>query len=359
MGRSTVSQRMDALLAQELIVPAGDRASTGGRPPKAFAFNRAAGVALAADLGATHARAAITDLGGETLAETAADVAIADGPELVLGWLEQTTDRLLKEAGKGRRDLRAMGLGLPGPMEHATGTPVAPPIMPGWDGYPVSRRLRDRYQVPALVDNDVNIMAIGEHWASGRRADHLVFVKVGTGIGAGIIANGRIHRGAQGAAGDIGHVYVAEHADVQCRCGNYGCLEAVAGGAAMAARLRASGIEARDSRDVVRLVREGSPEAVRLVRQAGRDLGNVLAGLVNFFNPSVLVVGGDVAHADEYLLAGVREIVYRRSTALATRRIEITRSGLDDRAGVVGAAVMAIDHVLQPALVDRALAAAG
>jgi predicted NBD/HSP70 family sugar kinase len=172
-----------------------------------------------------------------------------------------------------------------------------------------------------------------------------------------VITDGRIHRGAQGAAGDIGHIHVPDHDDVICRCGNLGCLEAIAGGAAMATALTTIGITAENSRDVVRHVRDGRPEAMRLVRQAGRELGGVLASAVNFFNPAVIVIGGDIAHADEHLLAGVREVVYRRSTALATRSIRIARSTLDDRAGVIGAAVMVIEAVLAPDAVDQAIAA--
>jgi predicted NBD/HSP70 family sugar kinase len=359
LARSTVAQRMDALLAQRLVIPAGASASTGGRPPKTFAFNRNAGVVLAADLGATHSRVAVTDLAGDVLAESREDIAIAEGPEVVLAWLEETFDGLLAERSLSRRDVRGIGVGVPGPVEFATGTPVAPPIMPGWDGYSVSARLRERYRAPVLVDNDVNIMALGEYWARWRDTAHLLFVKVGTGIGCGVITDGRIHRGAQGAAGDIGHIHVPDHDDVICRCGNLGCLEAIAGGGAMAARLSEAGINADNSRDVVRHVRDGRPEAMRLVRQAGRELGGVLASAVNFFNPGVIVIGGDIAHADEHLLAGVREVVYRRSTALATRSIRIARSTLDDRAGIIGAAVMVTEAVLAPDAVDQTIAATG
>jgi predicted NBD/HSP70 family sugar kinase len=359
LARSTVAQRMDALLAQRLVIPAGASASTGGRPPKTFAFNRNAGVVLAADLGATHSRVAVTDLAGDVMMETRADIPIADGPDPVLGWLEETFDALLAESGSSTGDVRGIGVGIPGPVEFATGTPVAPPIMPGWDGYGVATRLRERYGATVLVDNDVNIMALGEYWARWRDTAHMLFVKVGTGIGCGVITDGRIHRGAQGAAGDIGHIHVPDHDDVICRCGNLGCLEAIAGGGAMAARLTALGVHAENSRDVVRHVRDGRPEAMRLVRQAGRELGGVLASAVNFFNPGVIVIGGDIAHADEHLLAGVREVVYRRSTALATRSIRIARSTLDDRAGVIGAAVMVIEAVLAPDAVDQAIAAAG
>jgi predicted NBD/HSP70 family sugar kinase len=357
LSRSTVAQRVDSLLTRRLVVPAEPGASRGGRPPRTFAFNRDAGVALAADLGATHSRVAVTDLAGDVLAEAREDIPIAQGPEVVLGWLEQTFDGLLKEANRSRDDVQGVGVGVPGPVEFVSGTPVAPPIMPGWDGYGVAAHLRARYGALVLVDNDVNIMALGEYWSRWRDTEHLLFVKVGTGIGCGVITDGRIHRGAQGAAGDIGHIHVPDHDDVICRCGNLGCLEAIAGGGAMAARLTEMGVPAENSRDVVRQVREGSPEAMRLVRQAGRELGGVLASAVNFFNPAVIVIGGDIAHADEHLLAGVREVVYRRSTALATRSIRIARSTLDDRAGILGAAVMVIEAVLAPDAIDQAIAA--
>ena len=289
------------------------------------------------------------------LVEGAEDIAIAEGPEAVLSWLETWLDALLDEVGRTHDDVVGVGVGVPGPVEFATGTPVAPPIMPGWDGYRVADRLAEHFDAPTLVDNDVNIMALGEHWKAWRAYDHLLYVKVGTGIGCGIITDGRIHRGAQGAAGDIGHIHVPGNEEI-CRCGNRGCLEAVAGGGAMATRLRGDGIEAQNSRDVVRHVRDGRPEAMQLVRQAGRELGEVLAASVNFFNPGVIVIGGDIAHADEHLLAGVREVVYQRAVPLGTRSLRIVRSALDDRAGVIGAAVMVIEHVLAPDAIDRRLA---
>ena len=182
-----------------------------------------------------------------------------------------------------------------------------------------------------------------------------MFVKVGTGIGSGIVAGGHIHRGAQGAAGDIGHIHLSDHDDVVCRCGNLGCLEAVAGGRALARRLAAEGRDATDTRDVVRLVRAGDPLAIRMVRDAGRSLGEVLAGCVNFFNPSVILIGGDLGEAHEQLLAGVREITFQRSLPLATHDLRTEPSRLGDRAGVIGAAIMVIERVLAPEAIDRAI----
>ena len=355
LARSTVAQRVDALLEHELVYEAGGSASTGGRPPIVLALNRGAGVILAADLGATHARVAVSDLAGTPLAERAADLDIALGPDAALGWLTERFADLLEEIGRGREEVRGIGVGVPGPVEFDSGRPVNPPIMPGWDDFPIPEWFAGRYSAPVLVDNDVNIMARGEHWIHWRATDHLLLVKVGTGIGCGIVADGHIHRGARGAAGDIGHIRATDRTDVVCRCGNIGCLEAIAGGQALALRLAEAGADAVNSRDVVRLVRNGHPGAIRMVRDAGRTLGEVLAGTVNFFNPAVIVVGGDIAEAHAQLLAGVREGILSRSLPLATRDLIIVPCRLGDRAGVTGAAIMAIEHVLAPEAVDRLL----
>jgi len=357
LARSTIAQRVDALMAAGFIGPAGEATSTGGRPPTRFAFNPSARVTVAADIGATHGRVAITDLAGDVLAERRDELDVAVGPDHVLDWVVRNSYSLLDDIGRSPSDLLGVGIGLPGPVEHSTGRPVNPPIMPGWDGYDVEGYLRERLGVAALVDNDVNIMALGEHFTQWRGFPHMMFVKVATGIGSGLISDGRLHRGAQGAAGDMGHLQLPHSDDVVCRCGNTGCLEAVASGAAIAAALTAAGIPARSSRDVVELARGGSVEALRLVRQAGRDIGEVLAAAVSLFNPSVIVIGGSLSHAGEHLIAGVREIVYRRSLPLATQHLRIVQSRTGDRAGIVGAAVMVIDHALAPAQLDTLLTA--
>jgi predicted NBD/HSP70 family sugar kinase len=358
LARSTVAQRVDTLLANGLVQDIGGTVSTGGRPPAVLAFNRDAGIVLVADLGATHARLAVSDLGGTPLAERAADLDIALGPERVLEWVAEQFAELLVEVGWAAEDVRGIGVGVPGPVEFDSGRPVNPPIMPGWDDFPIPEWFEGRYHAPVLVDNDVNIMARGEHRMHWRGTEHLLLIKVGTGIGCGIVADGHIHRGARGAAGDIGHIRATADEEVVCRCGNIGCLEAIAGGLALAERLAAKGADATQSRDVVRLVRSGHPGAIRMVRDAGRTLGEVLAGTVNFFNPAVIVIGGDIAEAHAQLLAGVREGIFSRSLPLATRDLRIVPSRLGDRAGVIGAATMVIEHVLSPDAVDRLLAPA-
>ncbi len=352
LARSTITQRVEALLGANFVVPVGEATSTGGRPPTQFAFNPAARVVLSADIGATHARMAVTDLAGEILAEHREDLDVALGPVPVLEWVVATSHDLLATIGRTPRDLLGVGIGLPGPVEHSSGRPVNPPIMPGWDNFDVQGYLTEHLGVVALVDNDVNIMALGEHFTQWPAAEHMMFVKVATGIGSGLISHGRLHRGAQGAAGDMGHLQLPHGADIVCRCGNTGCLEAVASGAAIAAKLTEQGLPAKSSQDVVALARGGSVEALHLVRQAGRDIGEVLAAAVSLFNPSIIVIGGSLSLAGEHLIAGVREVVYRRSLPLATQDLRIVQSRTGDRAGIIGAAVMVIDHALAPAQVE-------
>jgi predicted NBD/HSP70 family sugar kinase len=353
LGRSTIAARVDALLASALVGPAGEATSTGGRPPAQFAFNPAARIVLSADVGATHIRLAVTDLAATVLATELADLDIALGPEKVLSWVVDNWRRLVRATGRPLRDVAGVGIGLPGPVEHATGRPTNPPIMPGWDGFDVPGFVRPSFGDVVVVDNDVNIMALGEQHIGFREVDHLMFVKVATGIGSGIISDGALRRGAQGAAGDLGHIQVPHDVDAVCRCGNVGCLEAVASGAAIAGRLRAAGVDAASSGDVVALARGGSVVANRMLRDAGRTIGEVLASAVSLLNPSVIVLGGTIAEAGDPLLAGVREVVYQRSLPLATAQLRIVQASAGDMSGVVGAAVMAIDHVLAPAAVDR------
>jgi predicted NBD/HSP70 family sugar kinase len=354
LARSTVAQRVDTLLDHGLVHEVGGNDSTGGRPPTALAFDDGAGVVLCADLGVTHSRLAVCDLGGAPLAEVVEDIDISAGPDAVLSHTDELFAAILTDAGHDAGHVRAIGVGVPGPVAFDRGEPTNPPIMPGWDGFSIPGWFAGRYDAEVLVDNDVNIMALGEHWTHWRDRGHLLFIKVGTGIGCGIVAKGQIHRGAKGAAGDIGHIRLADH-DAVCRCGNVGCLEAVSGGAALARRLSERGVEAETSRDVVRLVKAGDATATQLVREAGRDLGEVLAGCVNFFNPEVIVIGGDVGQASQQLLAGVRETIFQRSLPLATEELRVVSSRLGDRAGAIGAAIMAIEDVLAPDAIDRAI----
>jgi predicted NBD/HSP70 family sugar kinase len=282
------------------------------------------------------------------------ELLISDGPEPVLATAQLVFDGLLEAAGRVETDVRGVGIGVPGPVDFSNGRPADPPIMPGWNDFPVGERFAERYGVPVRVDNDVNIMALGEFWSSDAAADDMVFVKVGTGIGSGLIFDGQLHRGANGAAGDIGHIQ-AGVSDAVCRCGNFGCLEASASGGALARQLSELGRDVEDGRDVVALAASGDSDAVQAIRDAGRTIGDILAGVVNLLNPAEIVIGGDIAQAGQPLLAGIRETIYRRSTTLNTNELTIRISQLGDRAGVIGAAALVIERILDPVAIDAAL----
>ncbi|SOE03650.1 ROK family protein [Blastococcus haudaquaticus] len=352
-SRNTVSARVDQLIAANLLEEGGRGWSTGGRPPTILRFNSRAGCVLAVDLGATSVNVAVTDLAARILATVGHPIDIADGPAVVLGEVDRLAQKVLAEAGLTPDDVCAVGVGVPGPVEFSTGRPSNPPIMPGWHDHPIPSAF-GRYGCPVYVDNDVNVMALGEIGVQGSVQDLLV-VKVGTGIGCGVIVDGRVYRGAQGSAGDIGHIYVqpADGGTVLCRCGNENCLEAIAGGSALLRDARAAGLPVASTRDVVELAARGDGVALELVRNAGRTIGTVLAALVNFFNPHRIVMTGGVAQAGAPLLAGIREAVYRRSMPLAARALEITVSDAPDLSGRIGAALMAIDEFLDEDSVEE------
>ena len=372
LGRAIVAQRVGELIERGLVVEGDTGPSTGGRPPRQLTFRAGAGHLLVADLGATSIDVALTSLDGRILAHRDEPAEIEAGPEAGLERVEELFDQLVAttQAVPGR--LWGIGIAVPGPVEFATGRPISPPIMPGWDGYPIRERFAGRYGAPVWVDNDVNVLALGES-RSGVAAGHrdVVVVKIGTGIGAGIISDGRLHRGAQGSAGDVGHIQVTDEAAVVCRCGNIGCLEALAGGAALGRAGEQAALDGRSSRlgtafdqrgrvtaeDVARAASGGDPVAVALLQQAGRLVGSMLASVVNFFNPSLIVVGGGVANSPDLLLASIRESVYRRSLPLATRDLLIQRSSLGGLAGVIGASSMVVDELFSRDAIAQWIAA--
>ncbi|MCH6471909.1 ROK family transcriptional regulator [Sinomonas terrae] len=355
LARSTVAGKVDLLLSSGLVVSVGEASSSGGRPPSRFAFHAEARTVLAVDVGASHVRVALTDLNGEVLAEEREAMPVAAGPEAVLGYVVESGERLLTATRHPESLLAGVGIGLPGPVEHATGRPVKPPIMPGWDGFDVVGFVQQSLRVPVLVDNDVNIMALGERAGFWPDVDDLLFIKLATGIGSGIISSGNLQRGADGTAGDLGHVRVARGDGVVCHCGNVGCLEALASGEAVARSLAEQGVEARNGAMVVELASHGNSAAIQSLRQAGRDIGEVLATCVNLLNPSVIVIGGSMAAAGEHVMAGVREVVYRRSPPLATTNLRIVLSRAGERAAVMGASQLVSQHVLSPAGIEAAL----
>lgn len=359
LGRNLVSQRVVQLVDLGLLDEGRLAPSTGGRPSRELRFRSEAGCLLVAELGATDLQIGLSDLSGRLIAQRVERCDVAAGPEATLGRLEQLFDELLAEHPH-EAPLWGAGLGLPGPVEFSQGRPIAPPIMPGWDAYPVRDRLSARFQVPAWVDNDVNVMALGELRAGiGKSERELMYVKVGTGIGAGLVSGGRLHRGAQGAAGDIGHVSVLDDESVLCRCGNTGCLEALAGGYALARDGLAAARAGRSerlatvyaatgtvtARDITAAAGTGDPASVALLTRSGRLVGRVLAALVNFYNPSLIVMGGQVSAGEDLFLSELRRTVYGRSTSLAARDLRIRTSPLGDRAGLLGAAFLVADQL--------------
>jgi glucokinase-like ROK family protein len=368
LSRVSVAQRLAALLDRELVADGDLAQSTGGRAPRTLRFRGEAGHLLVADIGATSIDVAVADLSGAILAHASEPADIADGPDAILSRVEELFDDCLVQAAPVSSALWGIGIGVPGPVEFESGRPMTPPIMPGWNGYPVRERFA-HHGVPVWVDNDANVMALGEYTAGlGRGTENFVYVKIGTGIGAGVIIRGQLHRGTQGCAGDIGHIQVpVAGRDVICRCGNIDCLEALAGGAALQRDAEAAAREGRspflrtaldengslDASDVGRAAAHGDVTSLELFASAGRNVGGVIAGIVNFFNPSLVVIGGGGARAGDHLLASIRETVYRRSLPLATRNLVIHRSQLGGQEGVIGAAAMVTNELFAPEFIAR------
>ncbi|MCL8025580.1 ROK family transcriptional regulator [Nocardioides bruguierae] len=334
-ARNTVNARLDELLDLGLVTDTGAVGGSRGRPAARFSFDASAGSLLIADVGASAARFAHVDLRGAVLSQQEVSLDITAGPEPVL-------DAVVRglEALPTRDDLPAWALGvsLPGPIEQPAGRVVSPPIMTGWDGMNVPEVLGPRLRVPVLVENDVNAMAWGEVVSTGRMRD-LLFVKVGTGVGAGLVLNGALLSGARGAAGDLGHTHVGVgDGAVQplCRCGKRGCVEAYAGGWAIARDLNDAGVDAAGAADVVARLQAGDPVAVDLVREAGRVLGAGIAAAVSLVNPAEVVIGGQLSHAGEHLLMGIREKVAAYALPLATQELVIRTASRPHDVGLVG-----------------------
>ncbi|WP_053850034.1 ROK family transcriptional regulator [Streptomyces sp. NRRL B-24085] len=367
LSRATVGQRLDRLFrAGWLREGAGGPVDSplGGRPSITLEFDDAHAVVLAADLDTRHARAAVLSLTGEILAEHSGTLVVEDGPDAVLGELGRWFAELLEKAGHRASEVCGIGLAVPGPVDRESGRVVQPPIMPGWDGYDIRGRLAGSFtehtgagRVPVLVDNDANLMAYGEQRTAYPDCAAFVLVKVSTGIGAGVVVDGSVYRGIDGGAGDLGHIRVPAGAEALCRCGSYGCLAAVASGGAVARRLAATGVPATSGADVRDLLASGHPGAAALAREAGRHVGDVLATVVTLLNPGVLMIAGDLAGTP--FLTGVRELLYQRALPRSTARLDVVTSRLGERAGLVGAGALVVEHLYAPERVEERLLAMG
>ncbi|MFJ4223382.1 ROK family protein [Microbacterium sp. NPDC089695] len=341
LSRSTVNQRLSALTAVGLLAPIEGGESTGGRPSSRFAFHAERAVILCADIGATGFTAALCDLTGTPIESTEQEIDVWDGPEPVLDAVLDAFRGLVNGV-----EVWAVAVGVPGPVEFAAHRVVNPPIMTGWDGFDIAEWFAPHFDAPVIVENDANARAVAE--ARVNRFDNVIGLKLGTGIGAGLVFNGQIIRGDKGAAGDIGHTRAAivDAEPRECRCGSFDCVEAYAGGWALQRELAAIGIETTGTRDIVDLVARGDIETVRRVRAAGRIIGDAIADLVSILNPRAIALSGRLAECDEVLMSGIRERVYQRATPLVTRDLTIARSTLGALDGVIGLALIASDAVL-------------
>jgi len=360
-SRTKVTSCIDSLLNKKIIIAKNGTDYTGGRRSKKFSLNGELGLVAGVDIGATSIDLGIADFSGKFLARYSEPALVQNGPIKILGRACSLLEKMLKENALSSEKLNGIGIGVPGPVDFSVGTLVSPPIMPGWDRYPIIQTVQQWFpSANVVVDNDVNVMALGEiNQGAAKGVNNLVFVKIGTGIGSGIICEGNLYRGSSGCAGDIGHISVNKSGPL-CHCGNRGCLEAYAGGPAIAERALTEARAGRSpillkyfekngkvlhTEDVGDAAREGDALAVEVIRESGQYIGDVLAGLVNFFNPEMIVIGGGVRNLGNLLLSSIRQTVLHRSTSLATRDLHIVFSETGPDAGVIGAVNLAMDYM--------------
>jgi glucokinase-like ROK family protein len=359
-SKTRVNATVAGLLDQGLLEEAGLQASSGGRRPETLRLHHGLGVLLGADLGATGLEVAVLTPDLRVLASHREAADVRRGPALVLSRVRALMAELLAQCGRAARDVMAIGIGVPGPVDFESGQLVNPPLMPEWDSFSIRDDLRADYAAPVFVDNDVNLMALGELWRLQRSLQNFLVIKVGTGIGCGIVCHGEVYRGANGSAGDVGHICVDPHGP-RCHCGNLGCVESMAAGPAIAAQAT-DAARAGESpmlaavlaehgtitpQDVAQASRAGDTAANAIVQRAGTLIGQMLASVVNFFNPSHVFIGGGITRIGPLFLASLRQSVYQRSLALSTRHLEIQYTPLGEQAGVIGAGVLAMHETLK------------
>lgn len=350
-SRTTIRFKLDQLVAVGLVKRVGEAPSTGGRPAIRFAFNPDNQVVLAIDIGTTHARLAVCNLGGTLIKDHLIEVRAQDGPEDLLDSVLAASHQLLETTGRAD-DLAGVGVGVPVGLDRLTGKVIDASALPKWHGYDLRLRISEAFKRPVLVDNDVNLMARGELSVLPDDVQHLVFLKLASSLSSGIIVGGKIVHGVRGMAGNIAHIRVSD-SDAECGCGKVGCLESVASGAALVQQMNEIDSGITTEIDLVTLVRQGNKHASGIISRAGTYLGEALATFVDLLNPAVVVVGGVLALAGEPLLDQIRELVAERCHYSATAELQIITTQAEQRAGVLGASAMIIDHVLAPESVDE------
>jgi glucokinase-like ROK family protein len=366
LSRSTVSAIVNELMDEGWLTESGTGKSQGGRRPILLTFNHQAGYVLGIDVGATHLLALVTDLNAHIVSQVELPFDVVAGPEIGLPAIETTGHEALAQAKIDVSRLVGMCVGVPGPLDYARGTVIAPPIMPGWSEVPVRERVQEIFGVPVYLDNDANLGALGElHYGSGQGVENLAYIKVATGIGYGIIIGGQIYHGQTGSAGEIGHVMIDEDGP-PCKCGSYGCLEAMASGPAIARRAMLAIQVGQPSslkkvvshngclaaEDVARAAFEGDALSQRLYRDAGRLIGIGVADLMNLLNPGRVIVGGGVAQAGELLLASLRETAYQRTVRAAGENVDIVQASLGHRSSGLGAVALVIRETFRNPVKD-------
>ncbi len=356
LARSTVSQQVDRLVDHGIVHEGRATHSVRGRPPYALSISLQAGTIAAVDVDTNSTRVALADLSGHILAQELLTLPVAHTPENVIAAVSAAVRAMLKEHGQDPTRLRQVVVGLPAPVDVDQGCAIRPPIMPGWHAFPVGDELGAQLGAPVVVDNDVNIAAFGEA-TQEHIATPLLFIKVGNSIGGGIItSDGDIFRGADGAAGDIGHIRTSTRRGIVCKCGKTDCLEAVASYSAVLHDLLGSTPDSESAtRDLTRLVMDSDTRALHRVRQAATDIGEVVAMLTHTLNPRTLVFGGLLSQLQDEILSGVRAAVYEQALPLATRKLLITPSQLGNLAGIVGAIALGRREVFTAAGIARLL----
>ena len=352
LARSTISTCLAGLEKRGLVVSSGiaPRERGAGRPADTLAINPGAGAMLVVELTPHHIRVVVARMDQKLLAHRRIEFMADVGPAETLRATVALARELLTELGMPDESLRIAVVSFTGPVDTRRGVPVRPPIMPGWDGFPIAAHLKGEFGCPCRVDNDVNLIALGEARVLPEDQCPLLVVKVGTGIGGGLVtAKGQLHRGADGAACDIGHLSVMGAEDIICSCGNTGCIEAVASAEAITKKLRlATGKAELTQTDLRQAARNGDPVAIRLIRDAATLIGSMVASLVHVYNPARIVITGPLTEATDDLLAGIRSVAYQRALPLATRNLTLTHSVIGEMAGVVGAIALGTQTVLAP-----------
>ncbi|MBB1073453.1 ROK family protein [Rhodoferax sp. 4810] len=359
-SKSKTNSLVASLLDLGLLDEIGLLNSNGGRRAETLQLSSGLGVLLCVDLGATSLDLAVMKPDLTVLAQIAEPLDVRRGPGDVMSRVRVLMRQMLAQCDATAKQVIGIGVGVPGPIDFESGQLVNPPLMPNWDGFSIRDYLREEYSAPVFVDNDVNLMALGELWRLQRSLQNFLVIKVGTGIGCGIVCHGEVYRGANGSAGDVGHICV-DTAGPRCHCGNLGCVETMAAGPAisrlateaatsgeselLAACLADKGIITPE--DVSQASRNGDAAANRIIQHTGNLIGQMLASVVNFFNPSHVFIGGGITRVGPLLLASVRQSVYQRSLALSTRHLEIQYNPLAEQAGLVGAGVLAMQETLK------------